>query len=231
MLSRGFCADDDLNALRTVSRILEARGYGLLRAATARHSLRVACSNRIHLALLDKLLPDGSGIDVMRALRGVGLTCTVIILTGHDQREDRIAALTDGADDYLVKPCDTDELCARVHAQLRRASGAFETHRIGNITIDEPQRKALVDGSSVDLPAIEHDMLCLLLRHHSRIVTRSELVRHVWGTSAAPKTDHALNVHIAQLRKRLGNASRRLVTVRGRGFRILLGKDVEKPDP
>lgn len=168
--------------------------------------------------LVDWQLPDGSGLDWLRARRRGGDRTPALILTARDRLVERIEGLDGGADDYLVKPFAPEELAARLRAVLRRASGgADEAFRAGDVRVDLGARAATLAGRSVDLTAREWQVLEALVRRAGRVVTRGELERLVLGFEAE-LASNAIEVHVSALRRKLG--ARLIETVRGLGYRV-----------
>src|SRR5262245_14315487 len=168
--------------------------------------------------LLDWQLPDGSGLEWLRARRAKGETTPALMLTARDRLTDRVMGLDCGADDYLVKPFAPEELAARLRAVCRRSAGAADARvRAGAVLIDLQARAALRDGVRVDLTAREWALLEALALRNGRIVLKSELERLVHGFDAEI-VSNALEVHISSLRKKLGRDV--VATVRGLGYRL-----------
>jgi len=168
--------------------------------------------------LLDWQLPDGSGLDWLRARRAKGETTPALMLTARDRLADRIASLDCGADDYMIKPFAPEELAARLRAVCRRTAGAADARvRAGAVLIDLHSRAAIRDGQRVELTAREWALLEALALRSGRIVLKADLERLVHGFDTEIASN-ALEVHISSLRKKLG---RDLIgTVRGLGYRL-----------
>jgi two-component system OmpR family response regulator len=168
--------------------------------------------------LLDWQLPDGSGLDWLRARRAKGETTPALMLTARDRLADRVSSLDGGADDYLIKPFAPEELAARLRAVCRRSAGAADARvRAGAVLIDLHARAAFRDGERVELTAREWALLEALALRNGRIVLKTELERLVHGFDVEI-TSNALEVHISSLRKKLGREV--IGTVRGLGYRI-----------
>lgn len=176
----------------------------------------VAGATGVDVVLLDLGLPDGDGIDVLRELRKVS-DVPVIIATARGDETDRIVGLELGADDYVVKPYSVRELAARIRAvaRRRRIDSTLET---GRVVVDRTRHRALVDGVEIELTAKEFDLLAVLAEEPGRAVTRQELFSRVWDPVWVG-TGKTLDVHVASLRKKLGDASL-VETVRGVGYRL-----------
>ena len=170
------------------------------------------------LVVLDLGLPDGCGMQVLRTLRQAGRDLPVLILTARDAVSDKIAGLDAGADDYLVKPIDLDELAARLRALARRRQGRATPLLVhGNLTLDPAGRRVTRDGVEVSLSAREFSLLQVLLEAAGRVLPKSQLEQALYGWSDEPDSN-ALEVHIHHLRKKLGSTLIR--TLRGVGYTI-----------
>ena len=167
--------------------------------------------------LVDWQLPDGSGLDWVRALRARGSTTPILVLTARDQLRDRVRGLDVGADDYLVKPFDPEELDARIRAVRRRAAGAATTRlRAGGVELDLAARCAYVHGVRTDLTAREWALAEALALRAGRIVAKSELEALVLGLDGEVASN-ALEVHVSSIRRKLGRHY--VETLRGMGYR------------
>jgi DNA-binding response OmpR family regulator len=211
---------DDERALRRLLRLyLEKEGYNVVEADDGLDALSILRRGGIDLALVDVMLPELDGFEVVRRIRtesGV----PIILITARGEQAQRIAGLELGADDYVVKPFSAPEVVARVRAQLRRARGDFgaqEPLRSGAVELDQEARRVTVDGKEVELTRREFDLLAALLRDPDRVRTRDALLEQVWGsTYLQPKT---VDVHVAALRRKLGDALK-ISSLRGVGYRL-----------
>ncbi len=173
---------------------------------------------QFEVMVLDLGLPKRSGMEVLRRIRADGLALPVLILTARDATADKIAGLDGGADDYLVKPVDLDELAARVRALLRRASGRAEPAlRHGALMLDPAAHRVEMDGREVELSAREFAVLHALLANAGRVMTRSQLEQSIYGWNEEPDSN-ALEVHIHHLRRKFG--AELIKTLRGVGYTI-----------
>jgi two-component system, OmpR family, response regulator QseB len=175
-------------------------------------------SESFDLVVLDLGLPRLSGMDVLKRARSRGQHMPILILTARDATGDKVAGLDAGADDYLVKPIDLDELSARVRALTRRSAGRAEpliTH--GDITLDPAGHVVTQAGLSIELSSREFSLLQMLLENTGRVLTRSQLEQSIYGWGDEPDSN-ALEVHIHHLRKKLG--SELIRTLRGVGYTI-----------
>lgn len=181
----------------------------------ADHALAV---ETFDLVVLDLGLPRLSGMEVLNRLRARGQELPVLILTARDATGDKVAGLDAGADDYLVKPIDLDELAARIRALTRRAAGrSAPVLEHGELVLDPAAHSVTLAGKAVDLPTREFAILEMLLENAGRVLTRSQLEQSVYGWREEPDSN-ALEVHIHHLRKKLGADLIR--TLRGVGYTI-----------
>ncbi|PKO39526.1 MAG: DNA-binding response regulator [Betaproteobacteria bacterium HGW-Betaproteobacteria-6] len=175
-------------------------------------------SESFDLVVLDLGLPRLSGMDVLSRARGRGLTVPILILTARDATGDKVSGLDAGADDYLVKPIDLDELSARIRALTRRSAGRAApllTH--GELAIDLAAHRVTLAGQEIELSSREYSLLQMLLENAGRVLTRTQLEQSVYGWRDEPDSN-ALEVHIHHLRKKLGSDLIR--TLRGVGYTI-----------
>lgn len=200
----------------------ELEGYAVEVAESAGRGLALARSFNPDLVVLDMMLPDLDGLQVLRTLRQERRSVPVLVLTARGQESDKVLALKLGADDYLTKPFGLLELLARVEALLRRSGGARAVYRAGDLELDEATRIVLRAGRPVELTPKEFDLLCVLLRAGGAVVPREELLRRVWGAGPAAAT-RTLDTHVAELRRKLEAdpaVPRHILTVRKVGYRI-----------
>ncbi|MEH6472320.1 MAG: response regulator transcription factor [Halopseudomonas sp.] len=185
---------------------------------TGQHALDAIASSEFDLMILDLGLPDIDGLEVIRDMRRAGNALPVLILTARDQVSDRVKGLDSGADDYLIKPFDMDELYARVRALLRRHSG-FSAPKLsyGEIKVDPASREVHRNGESINLSRREYSLLIEFLHHPGQVFTRDQLSERLYGWNDEVESN-TVEVHIHHLRKKLGSAL--IKTVRGVGYRI-----------
>lgn len=173
-------------------------------------------SEAFDLLLLDLGLPGLEGMEVLRRARQRGDALPILVLTARDATEAKVAALDAGADDYLVKPVDIDELSARLRALQRRSTGrAAPCLTVGPVSLDPATRRVSVDGREIDLPGREFALLQLLMENAGRVLSRSQLTQSLYGWQEEPDSN-ALEVHIHHLRRKLGGDLIR--TLRGVGY-------------
>ena len=172
------------------------------------------------LVVLDRGLPDGDGLEVLRELRRTERSLPVIVLTARDAVADTVAGLDQGADDYMTKPFSFEELLARVRARLRadRTPTAAAVLEVGGARLDVRTRRAHVDGRTVDLSAREFALAEALFRHPGQVLSRTQLLDQVWGYDYDPGSN-VVEVYVGYLRKKLGRA--RIESIRGMGYRLV----------
>jgi len=204
---------------------LKAEGYEVDTAMTGASALARARANRPDLVLLDLMLPDISGHEVIRMLKADShfARTAVVMVTARGQEQDRVQGLEEGADDYVVKPFAVKELILRVKAILRRI--ASDTHgpellRMGRITLDPSRHEVRVDDSPVTLTALEFRLLKTLMERPGRVQTREVLLSDVWGIEAEIMT-RTVDTHIKRLREKLGPPGDIIETVRGVGYKLV----------
>ena len=223
---------DDEPAIReSLAFALERDGFEVLEAASLK-AARALEDQQVELIILDLVLPDGNGLDFLRALR-MKSDIPVIVLTSRDEETDRVVGLEMGADDYVLKPFSPREVAARVRAVLRRAGGKAaqppenggrgETAlRVGTLSADPRTRRASVGQSALALSRTEFNLLAVFLRSPGRVFERSQLLDAVWGTEVVVG-DRTVDVHMKALRRKIeeaGGDPRVLETVRGVGYRL-----------
>src|SRR5580704_7714822 len=222
-MTRILVVEDQRSLLRNLVRGLEEEGYEVLPTASVSEA-RAALSRLPDVLVVDVMLPDGSGVEMLRQLRSEGFRQPILVLTARDSVDDRVAGLDAGADDYLVKPFSFNELLARLRAILRR--GSLEQQallRVEGLEIDRLKRLATRNGQVLELSNRQFELLSYLMQHANTVVTREMIARDVWRESTATWTN-VIEVHIAQLRRKIERAEWPLLlhTVRGQGY--LLGK-------
>jgi two-component system, OmpR family, response regulator QseB len=210
--------EDDEMIGETVLESMRRAGHAIDWARDGRAAALSLGNDVYDLVLLDLSLPKGDGIDLLKTWRGAGGDAPVIILTARDAVEDRVRGLDAGADDYLVKPFDLDELAARARALLRRRAG--RTHPVfshGPLSLDPAAHEVLKDGEPIALIPREFALLHALIEVPTRVFTRTELEEKLygWGEEVGSNT---IEVHVHSLRRKLG--ADQIVTVRGVGYRL-----------
>lgn len=213
---RLLLVEDDPHLGPAMRRALEADRYAVDLAVTADDASTMARVHAYGVVLLDLGLPDGSGLEVLRDIRNRTRALPVIIVTAQDRVAQRINGLDMGADDYLVKPVDIDELLARVRAQLRRTEGRADQHLVaGRISLDLAGRVAFKDDRPVPLTAKEFKLAALLLRRAGRFVSKEEIDAAL-HTDETVVSGNAIEVAISSIRRKLGADV--IITARGLGY-------------
>ena len=211
--------DDDPAILEILRAYLKAEGHTVLEASDGPAAQRLL--PQADVAVLDWMLPGVSGVDLAREARAAGLTLPILMLTARGEEEDKLHGLDFGVDDYVVKPFSPREVVARIRALLRRA-GVHEDIRIGDLRVDLRGHQASLQGEPLDLSRLEFNLLSALAQHAGMAWTRERLLERVWGLDF-PSTERVVDVHITNLRKKLGDTSdtpRYIETVRGVGYRF-----------
>jgi DNA-binding response OmpR family regulator len=219
-MSHILIVEDDSRIVEFLERGLAANGYATTTSTDGAHALTEAMRDDLSLIVLDLGLPDLDGLDVIRTLRGQGVTTPILVLTARGGVDDTIVGLDAGADDYLAKPFRFDELLARVRARLRSeapTSGDGTQLTQGDLTLDLLRREVHVGERRVDLSAREFNLLEAFLRRPGEAISREELLSQVWGYGHSPGSN-VVDVYVGYLRRKLGNGL--LATVRGVGYRL-----------
>jgi two-component system copper resistance phosphate regulon response regulator CusR len=216
-MTRILVAEDDRLVSSFVCKGLRESGYGVESVEDGESAVELCRTGEFDLLVLDLGLPVLDGLGALRRIREAGLTLAVIVLTGRRDR-DVVTALEAGADDFMTKPFGFAELLARVHARLRSSSSASPIRlRVGDVELDIHTHRASVRGRMVDLTAREFALLETLMRHPEHVLSREQLLSHVWGYGFDPTTN-IVNVYVSSLRKKLGDGH--IETVRGSGYRL-----------
>lgn len=216
--------DDEPHIRTLLKTVLVTGGYGVVTAANAREALNAAAIDRPEVILLDLGLPDRDGLELVGKLRAEGGS-RLIVVSAREDSEQKVAALDLGADDYVTKPFDTDELLARIRASLRhrRSSGTEpELVSVGDVTIDLYHRSIRRGGAEVRLTPKEYSVLAELAKHPGRVITHGHLLRSVWGPAQERQTEY-LRVIMRALRQKLERDPSRpalLVNEPGVGYRL-----------
>jgi len=221
--TRILVIDDEPQIHRFLRPALEASGYAVERADTAREGLALVRARPPALILLDLGLPDMDGQEMLIELRAAH-QIPVLILSARDQEAGKVTALDNGADDYVEKPFGLDELLARIRAALRHAhpgTAASEVFRADDLVVDMARRTVTAAGAPVQLSPREYSLLALLVRHSGKVLTQRHLLNAVWGPAHVEDVQY-LRVYVGHLRQKLGPAAARLLTTEpGVGYRLL----------
>jgi len=220
MQGRVLIVEDDDTLARVIADNLRFAGYDVTAAGDGREAVARLRTFQPDLVLLDLMLPDRSGFELCGVLRQGGRT-PIVILSARAQKADKLRGLKLGADDYLTKPFDLDELLARIHAVLRRSRRGVERLVLGSITVDFNALRASVGKREVHLTHREFGVLRYLAERHERVVYRDELLREIWGYVDVPLTTRSVDHAIARLRKKIEpdpHRPRFIRTVHGDGY-------------
>jgi len=213
--------EDDPHVARFLQRVLGQAGYSVELARDGAEASDSARLTSYDLLVLDVILPSIDGFEMCRALRERGVTSRVLMVTGQTSISDKIKGLDCGADDYLVKPFDVDELLARVRALLRRPAAAPAVLKVGDLELDPAARRVCRNGRTIPLSTTEYNLLEYLVRNANRVLTRSMILSHVWRHDFEGN-DNVLDVYISYLRSKIdkGQAYPLIHTMRGCGYRL-----------
>jgi DNA-binding response OmpR family regulator len=220
-MSRILIAEDEPRLSSFLEKGLRAAGYTTTVCDDGLRAELLARAEDFDLLILDIGLPGQDGFAVLRALRARGERLPVLVLTARDEVTDMVTGLDLGADDYVTKPFVFDELLARVRARLRQAGQAPAASSLelsaGGITLDLRARRASAEGREAELTAKEFSLLETFLRHSGQVLSREQLLSHVWGYDFDPGSN-VVDVYVGYLRRKLG--AERFETVRGMGYRL-----------
>ncbi len=225
-MARVLVIDDDVRLFELLSSYLDENGVGTAHAMDGPHGLDALERDAFDAVLLDVMMPGMDGLAVLRKIRE-RRAVPVIMLTAKGDETDRVVGLELGADDYLAKPFSPRELLARLRAVLRRAQPDAIGQRLsnGDVTVDVPSRLAAVRGEPVELTGLEFDLLVALMRRAGRVVPRTVLLEEA-GRSDVTVSERTVDVHISNLRKKLGDRERERPMIRAvRGVGYVLSKD------
>ncbi|HYD41138.1 MAG TPA: response regulator [Anaeromyxobacter sp.] len=218
--------DDERDLLSLLDFNLRAAGFETLLATTGEQALSQLRRRMPDLVLLDVMLPDVSGTEICRQIKGDPRTrhLPVVMLTAKGEEVDRVVGFELGADDYVTKPFSVRELVLRLRAVLRRAGGGRPQERpppeVGPIRVDLDAHRAYVDGAEVQLTPLEFKLLTTLMSRLGRVQSREQLLEDVWEMSSEVET-RTVDTHVKRLREKLGSGRDLLETVRGIGYRLV----------
>ena len=218
-----FCVEDDADIKELIEYTLSSSGFWVTGFDSAAAFWEGMKTKTPSLVLLDIMLPDEDGMQILKKLKASGKTASIptIMLTAKSGQIDKIKALDGGADDYVTKPFDIPELISRINAVLRRSAkkttaGVF---KLGNITVDSNSRRVTVGENEVTLTYKEFELLSQLIRNKGLVMTRDKLMVSVWGTDFKGES-RTVDVHIRTLRHKLGAAGSCIETVRNVGYKV-----------
>ncbi|MEU5852016.1 response regulator transcription factor [Saccharopolyspora shandongensis] len=218
-MSKILIAEDEARIAAFIEKGLRANGFATTVVGDGDAAQDYLLTGDFDLVVLDLGLPGKDGFSVLRAVRAQHVTVPVIILTARDGVHDTVAGLEGGADDYMTKPFRFEELLARVRLRLRPVDRVPEITvlRDGELSLDLRTRRAQVPEGTVDLTAREFAMLELFLRHSGQVLSREQILSHVWGYDFDPGSN-VVDVYVRALRRKIGTT--RISTVRGMGYRL-----------
>jgi len=214
--------DEERLAKNLATAIVRNAGFAVDVALNGEDGLHLAMSNTFDCIILDLMLPERSGLDVLRSLRSSGYETPVLILTARDEKASIVDLLGQGADDYLAKPFDLGELLARVKVLIRRSSGhASAQLMVSDLVLDTNNRTVFRSGRRIELTPMEYRTLEYLMTHHGTVVSKEKLLEHLYDYNWE-KFSNVIEVYISALRRKIdGSSSARLIhTLRGHGYVI-----------
>jgi two-component system OmpR family response regulator len=219
---RVLVVDDEPTLAELVTMALRYEGWEVRSAGNGLSAVRLARDFRPDVVVLDVMLPDLSGLDVLRRLREHTPNLPVLFLTAKDAVEDRIAGLTAGGDDYVTKPFSLEEVVLRLRALLRRTqvaeSVAGSTLTVGDLTLDEDSREVYRDGTPVDLTATEFELLRFLMRNARKVLSKAQILDRVWHYDFGGQAN-IVELYISYLRKKIDAGREPMIhTLRGAGY-------------
>ncbi|MGN5240069.1 MULTISPECIES: response regulator [unclassified Rhodococcus (in: high G+C Gram-positive bacteria)] len=218
-MSRILIAEDDPRIVAFLEKGLRAAGYTITHAGDGETALLLARSDAFDLVILDIGLPKMDGFTVLDRLRGEGVRTPVIVLTARDSVTDTVAGLEGGANDYVSKPFQFAELLARIRLRIGDVGATDPTSVLGDgdLALDLRTRRVEVGGATVDLTSREFSLLEVFLRHRGQVLSREQILGHVWGYDFDPASN-VVDVYVRALRSKIGGD--RVETIRGAGYRL-----------
>ena len=217
-MSRILIAEDEPRLASFLEKGLRAQGFATTVVSDGTAASAIAHDEEFDLLVLDLGLPGKPGADVLRDMRLAGNRMPVLILTARDDLDTTVAGLEGGADDYVTKPFRFEELLARIRARLReQPTPELTVLEAGGVALDMRTRRASVEGRTIELSAREYTMLEVLMRHAGQVLSREQLLSHVWGYDHDPGSN-VVDVYVGYLRKKLGPDV--IETARGMGYRL-----------
>ncbi|GAA1739810.1 response regulator transcription factor [Nonomuraea bangladeshensis] len=226
MESRLLIVEDDPNILELLAASLRFAGFDVTTAKSGVDAVASVQRHRPDLVVLDVMLPDLDGFEIVRRLRGGGLHTPVVFLTARDETEDKIRGLTIGGDDYVTKPFSLEEVIARIHAVLRRTSGDLPAApprlTFADIELDEESHEVWRGGTAVPLSPTEFKLLRYFMTNAGRVLSKPQILDHVWDYDFRGEVG-IVESYVSVLRRKIDNRSPRLIhTLRGVGYVLRL---------
>jgi len=219
---RLLLVEDDPNLSRSLAAQLEQAGYSVEKSTDGREGLYYAREYPVDLAIVDLGLPSMSGVELIKQLRADGKEYPILVLTARDRWQDKVEVLKLGADDYVVKPFNVEELLARVDALLRRAGGWAQSELVcGPITLDTRGQEVKVNGAKLDLTSFEYKLLEYLMLHAGEVLSKTQITEALYSEDFE-RDSNVIEVFIGRLRRKLDpeNSYKPIETLRGRGYRL-----------
>ncbi|HSD70254.1 MAG TPA: response regulator transcription factor [Woeseiaceae bacterium] len=219
--------EDDRTLRESLCGQLEAAGFAIEQAGDGKEGLYFGLEYPVDLAIVDLGLPQMSGIDVIRELRSKGKTYPILILTARDRWQDKVDGLSAGADDYVVKPFQFEEVSARVNALLRRSGGwASSVLQAGPVALDTSRQELKVNGTAVELTSYEYRIIEHLMMRAGQVISKSDLTDRLYDQDFE-RDSNVIEVFIGRLRKKMDpdNTLKPIETLRGRGYRFALERN------
>jgi two-component system response regulator PhoP len=230
---RLLLVEDDENLSRSLAAQLEQAGYAVDCATDGREGLYLAREYPVDLAIVDLGLPAVSGVELIKTLRAEGKDYPILVLTARDRWQDKVEALKLGADDYVVKPFNVEELLARVDALLRRAGGWAQSELVcGPITLDTRTQEVKVSGAKLELTSFEYKLLEYLMLHAGEVLSKTQITEALYDEDFE-RDSNVIEVFIGRLRRKLDPDSqyKPIETLRGRGYRLAVARGApDAPD-
>lgn len=220
-MSRLLIVEDDHNLTRYLAGFLESEGFEVMAADTCKAAMECIKQQKFDLALVDLMLPDGSGYPICTALKHRGET-PVIFLTAVDDETSVVTGLNLGAEDYITKPFRPMELAARIRNALRKSGKTPSQLHLGDVFIDTAKALVKRKGREIELSALEYRLLLIFAGHPGEVLTRERLLEEIWDAAGAYVNDNTLTVYIKRLREKLGDdpSGQGLIrTIRGIGYK------------
>jgi two-component system, OmpR family, response regulator PhoP len=229
---RLLLVEDDLNLSRSLATQLEQKGYSVSAATDGREGLYLAREFPCDLAIVDLGLPTLSGVELIKSLRADGKSYPILVLTARDRWQDKVEALKIGADDYVVKPFNVEELLARVDALLRRAGGWAQSELVcGPIKLDTRTQQVTLDGAPLELTSFEYKLLEYLMIHAGQVLSKTQITEALYAEDFE-RDSNVIEVFIGRLRRKLDPDSvyKPIETLRGRGYRLAIARGTPDAD-
>ena len=219
---RVLVVDDESNLTELLSMALRYEGWDIKSAATGNAAVKTAKEFKPDAVVLDMMLPDFDGLEVLRRMRDEDPTLPVLFLTARDAVEDRVAGLTAGGDDYVTKPFSLEEVVARVRALLRRSvqlqAEESSLLRVGDLTLDEDSHEVMRGGDEITLTATEFELLRFLMRNPKRVLSKAQILDRVWHYDFGGQAN-VVELYISYLRKKIDAGRAPMIhTMRGAGY-------------